>query len=272
MTILLTLIGFLTLSPAVDRPPADQTWNVAGFRIESGYENTGDRRLTILKDGQEVYAKTVGQYWFVEVHHGKPSTSVHNPVVADVTGDGVPELVIEEFPRNSQCCWNYTVVSLGKSPKEVASVGGFPSPMTFEDINGDGVYEITGDDWNFNSWYAGSRLILGYHKGAYRLASHLMKRPAPTEAELAAKAVEFRKSAVYADFPVARDVYQYMIDLVYSGNMDSALAFLDLSWPKQSSTDGYNKKDFIDRFKQQLAKSPYWTEIAEMSAPSRTSN
>lgn len=271
MTTLLTLIAFLTLSSAVDRPPADQTWTVDGYTIESGYEHTGDRRLTILKEGQEVYSKTVGQYWFVEVHHGKPSTSVHNPVVANVTGSGTPELVIEDFPRNSHCCWSYTVVSMGKTPpKEIASIGGFPSPMTFEDVNGDGIYEITGDDWNFDSWYAGSHFILGYHKGAYHLASHLMKRPAPTSAELQAKAAEFRKATVYAGFPVAREVYQYMLDLVYSGNMESAMTFLDMSWPKETEA---NKQEFIDRFKKQLATSQFWTEIAEMSSPgARTSN
>src|SRR5579884_4043991 len=117
MTVLLTLLGFLTLSPALNTPPVDNTWTVEGYTIQSSYDRTGDRILTIAKDGKEIYSKAFGQYWFVDVHPGKASTTSPTPVAADVTGDHIPDLVVESFPQHSQCCWSYSIISLGKTAK-----------------------------------------------------------------------------------------------------------------------------------------------------------
>jgi hypothetical protein len=86
--------------------------------------------------------------------------------------------------------------------------------MTFEDVNGDGVYEVVGDDPTFYSWYASPRVVLRYDKvrATYSYAANLMRKAAPTEAQLAQKQREFRKAAVYAGFPVAPQVYEYMLD------------------------------------------------------------
>jgi hypothetical protein len=260
MNILLTLIGFLALSPLASASQPEQSWTVGQYKIESSHAPTGDQRLAIVKDGQELYSKTVGQYWFVTVS-GKKGNSSHEPVATDVTGDGKPDLIIEHFPRNSQCCWSYSIVTLGPAVKEIATVSGFPSPMTMEDVNGDGVYEITGDDWAFYSWYASPRIILRFDKGKYELATNLMRRPAPAESELASKAADFRKATVYAGFNVAPEVYRYMLDLIYSGNMDTAWAFLDRVWSKQKA----GKEEFVETFREQLAKSRFWPEIREMS-------
>jgi hypothetical protein len=252
MLMLLTLMGFLAT--------ADQSWTVGKYKVETAYEKNGERRLSIVKGGAEVYSKTAGQFWFISASKGKGKSS-YDPVASDVTGDGVPDLVLETFPRSGTCCWSYTIVSLGTQVKEVASAGGFPSPMDLQDVNGDGVYEITGDDWSFYSWYASPRFVLRNDKGEFHLASHLMRRPAPTRAELTAKAAEFRKATVYAGFPVAPEVYRYMLDLIYSGNDEAAWAFLDMAWPKQNP----GKKEFLESFKQQLAKSPFWPEILAMN-------
>src|SRR5690349_17585010 len=142
MNILTTLFAFLALSPLASASQPEQSWTLGQYKVESSHDSTGDQRLTILKDGQELYSKTVGQYWFVTVS-GKKGSASHEPVASDVTGDGKPDLIIEQFPRNSQCCWSYTVVTLGPTVKEVATASGFPSPMTIEDVNGDGIFEIT---------------------------------------------------------------------------------------------------------------------------------
>ena len=148
-----------------------------------------------------------------------------------------------------------------KTVEQVGKADGFPSPMNFEDVNGDGVFELTGDDWAFYSWYASPRIILRNHNGEFRVAPELMRRPAPTPAELSVKATELRKAKVYAGSPVAPEVSRYMLDLIYSGNGESAWSFLDRVWPKQQS----GKAEFIQNFKDQLATSRFWPEIRNLN-------
>jgi len=260
---LITLIGFMALSTLASGSASDESWPVGRYTIETSHESTGDRRLSIMKDGQEVFTKTAGQFWFVAAGPGGIAKVAAEPSVSDVTGDGIPDLVLEQFPHNARCCWSYSIVSMGPAVKEITTVGGFPSPMTVEDINHDGVYELTGDDWAFYSWYASPKIVLRYDKGQYRLAANLMEHAAPPAATLAAKAAEFRKATVYAGFPVPLEVYRYMLELIYSGNAHSAWSFLNLAWPKGKS----GKAEFIETFKQQLAKSRFWPEVAAMSAP-----
>ena len=261
MTMLLAIVAFLTLSPVLNAATHENEWTVGRYQLETSYESNGDRRLTILKDGKDVYSKAMGQFWFVSLDRGNQTGTGSEPVTADVNGDGIQDLVIEHFPRHAQCCWGYTIVSLGETPKELANLEGFPSPLTFHDVNADGIYEVITDDWNYYSWYASPRVIFRYENGEYKLASNLMKRPAPTPRELAAKAAEFRKAPLYNALPVPLEVYRYMLDLIYSGNEKSAWAFLNRVWPAQRT----DKQQFIESFKEQLAKSRFWPEVHNMS-------
>src|ERR1051326_8412663 len=145
MKTLLTLIAFFTLWPVTGVAQPDE-WTIGQYKVESSYDRAGDRRFSILKDGKELYSETAGQFWFVNVAHGKQTGTSHDPKVADITGDGVPDLIVEEFPLQVECCWSYSVFSLGPTFKRLAKVEGLHSPMMFEDVNQDGVYELVGDE------------------------------------------------------------------------------------------------------------------------------
>src|SRR5689334_5351187 len=106
MNTLLTLIAFFALWAPVSGPqPGD--WSIGQYKVESSYDSSGDRRLVISRDGHELYNERAGQFWFLTVSNGKQTGTSHDPVVADITGDGVPDLVVEEFPMHLECCWSY---------------------------------------------------------------------------------------------------------------------------------------------------------------------
>jgi hypothetical protein len=260
MRTLITLITVLIIASFTGTARAED-WSVGQYKLAIAYDSTGDTRLSVSKGGEEVFSKNVGQYWFITVARGKQTGTLKEPSTADVTGDGIPDLVIEQSPRRLACCWSYTVLSLGPTFKEVASAGGFPSPMTFEDVNKDGRYELVGDDWTFFSWYASPRLILHLDKGEYRLATNLMRKRAPTNAELAAKARENKTATLYAGFPVPPEIYRDMLDLIYSGNAPAAWKLLDQVLP----SDDAAKKKFVEEITEQLKKSPYGAEILAMN-------
>jgi hypothetical protein len=261
MKTLLTLAALLCFSSYGHT--AEDAWSLGPYKVETSYESSGGRRYTITRNGEALFSKFAGQFWFVSVAGRQPSSSLHEPVLKDINGDGVRDLIVEQYPVGGHCCWSYSVFSMGSKFKPVAEIGGFPSPMSFQDVNGDSVYEIVGEDSTFYSWYASPRIILRYDSGlgTYRLAASLMKRAAPTAEQMAAKAREFSKATRYAGYPVAPEVYRYMLDLIYSGNAQSAWRFLELAWQATPQ----ERQSFIATLRGQLNRSPYAAEIEAMN-------
>jgi hypothetical protein len=218
----------------------------------------------ILKNGEEVFSTTVAGFRVISVSHGK-EVDTSQPKATDITGDGVPDLIIEEFPRLPGCCWTYSIFGLGQEFHEIAHLSGFSGPMTFEDVNHNSEYEITGVDTSFGCWYASPRIVFGYIRKEYRLATGLMRHPSPSLDVLAGKAREFSRATKPAGFAIAPEAYQYLLDLAYSGNMKSAWRLVDLLWPaKDAKTKPAFHQDFLDH----LQESPYWDQIRIMNGMS----
>jgi hypothetical protein len=257
---LLTSILIFTLWPAASLPQPEETLTFGEYRFEVSYRPSGGRGYRITKDGQELYTASPGQFNLISVSKGKQIYPAE-PTVTDITGDKSPDLIVEEFPLGLRCCWSYSIFSLGSKFSLIGRLEGFTSPMTFEDVNNDSVYEVTGYDFTYNDWYASPRVILSYSKGQFRFSPELMRRPAPDNGTLTAKAQEFLKSERPALLPVPPDVHRYMLDLIYSGNAQSAWDFLDLSWPK----DNPGKDEFRQSFLEKVKQSPYWENLQAMN-------
>jgi hypothetical protein len=103
MKSLFTTIAFFMLSATAIRAQADD-WTIGQYKVESSYDRAGYRQFTISKAGKDLYSETAGQFWFVTVAHGKQTGTSQEPKVADITGDGVPDLIVEEFPLRLECC------------------------------------------------------------------------------------------------------------------------------------------------------------------------
>lgn len=56
-------------------------------------------------------------------------------------------------------------------------------------------------------------------------------------------------------------LWGYMLDLIYTGNGNLAFDFFDKAWPDWKKA----KKEFLDAFKKQLSRSPYWYGIKVMN-------
>jgi hypothetical protein len=257
----LVLFAILSLWPAGE-PVAGDTLAFGDYKFEVFYRSAGGRGYKITRNGEQLHISDKGQFNVLSVADGKQVYPVE-PVVADITGDRVPELVVEEFPLGLRCCWSYSVFSLGKTFSKVAELTGLTSPIWLEDVNGDSVYEFVGNDFTYNEWYASPRVVLGYVPGhGYRFSRTLMKQPAPTEAALAAKAKGLKNAERPALFPVPPDVHRYMLDLFYSGNAEPAWKFLQMSWPREQEGEQEFREQFIEKLKQ----SPYWKDIQAMNS------
>lgn len=163
--------------------------------VEAGYDS-----FEILKEGRTVYSQTGGRYLPMSVENNKvvevgSKEAVH---VKDITGDGIPDLIISEWEGGAHCCFNIHIFSLGQEFKRIAEIRGGHSAFEFKDLDGDGVYELLGRDWTFPYWetvFSSSpapEIILRYKDGRYVLAIDLMKKSPPSHEDLEKRLKQMR--------------------------------------------------------------------------------
>ena len=182
----------------------------------------------------------------------------------DVTGNGVPDLVVSEYTGGAHCCFLAHVFELGREFRKVATLDARDGDLShFEDLDGDGSLEFVTNDFTFAYWrtsFADSpapRVVLKYRDGAYRVAPELMRRPAPAAAELERRGREVREAPQWRARRMPSALWTTMLDLIYEGHAETAWAFLNSSWPRTEA----EKEDFRREFLEQLRKSPYAREI-----------
>ena len=182
----------------------------------------------------------------------------------DITGAGVPDLVISEFTGGAHCCFLAHVFELGKEFRKVATLDARDGDLShFEDLDGDGSLEFVTNDFTFAYWrtsFADSpapRVVLKFRAGAYHVAPELMQKAAPAAAELERHSREVREAGQWQTRRVPPALWATMLDLIYTGHPDLAWSFLNSSWGRTSE----EKEEFRREFLAQLAKSPYAKDI-----------
>jgi hypothetical protein len=182
----------------------------------------------------------------------------------NITGNGLPNLVVSEYTGGAHCCFLAHVFELGKEFRKVGTLDARDGDLShFEDLDGDGSLEFVTNDFTFAYWHASfadspaPRVVLKYRDGAYRVAPGLMRRPAPSAAELERQSREVREAPQWHARRMPTALWKTMLDLIYEGNADAAWAFLNSSWPRKEA----EKEEFRREFLEQLRKSPYAKEI-----------
>jgi hypothetical protein len=177
----------------------------------------------------------------------------------DVTGDRVPDVVVQAFSGGMHCCTQATILSLGAQIATVATIEGADGDVELDDVDGDGIPEVKVGDWRFAYWreYAFvetqvPEVILRYDHGAYRPACDLMKEPPPDRAALERKARTLTDGWLSGDPPA--EFYGYILDLVYAGNADLAWRWADRAWPPGIP----GKTEYLTDFKDRLQGSACW--------------
>ncbi len=232
-------------------------------------KNAGMGSLVILKANKQVYSRSGNKFDFGDIFDSENTNNLPR-IGQSITTDHQPNLVISEWSGGAHCCFTYHIFQIGNQFKFLGSVEGVNSGVDFKDVNRNGDLRLVVYDWTFEYWHAGfadspsAKVILRYQKGKYKPDLELMRKPAPTQQTLKAKAKEIEKafSEVVSDpghaFSAPSVLWGEMLDLIYSGNMKSAWELLDLSWP----TDKPGKSKFKKAFLKQLSTSPYYRYIS----------
>lgn len=229
-------------------------------------ENNGSGSIVIQHKGKVTFFDTGNRYYLG--HFGSADEFDRLiPMGIDVTGKGVPNLVVSEWSGGNHCCTKYDVFELGKSLGKIATIdAGHGDTSHFEKRKGEKGLVFVSLDKNFAYWntsFAESpapEVILRYCENEYRLADDLMRKPVPSYVKLQQMAKAIRQEKDWKDNIVPPRLWAKMLDLIYSGNSSSAYQLFEMAW--QSGVSG--KDEFLHEFVEQLEGSEYWSDIKTM--------
>jgi hypothetical protein len=225
--------------------------------------------VEILRDRRRVFTQNGFQYYLGGGASAADESSSRVKMGTDITGEGQPNLVLGEWSGGAHCCLKLQVFEIGEKFRKVAELDlQHTADPEFADVDGDGRIELVVADWTFAYWHApfadspAPQVILRFRDGAFHLATELMRKTPPRDADLTSKARQIRENPDWtenSDPPAG--LWGEMLDLVYGGNAQLAWSFLDVAWPPARP----GKEKFLQEFREQLAKSPYWSDLQELS-------
>ena len=225
--------------------------------------------VQIFKDEEIVFEEQ--NYSFMTYKESYVKDKYKMSVGKDLTGDGDPNLAFAHWSGGAHCCTNVYLFSAGDEFRFIDKFSGEHGTPVFEDVDGDGSYEVIIADWAFAYWnesFVGSpvmEVILKFNGQRYEVAYDLMKKPLERidrEYDELMKEYEdkydpenCRQGFAWEseDVCVKSNVWSYMLLAIYGGYPDKAWEFLDSVWSGSEEI----KQEFISDFKRQLAISDY---------------
>ena len=230
-------------------------------------EEQGTGYIVIERKGTVLYFAKGYRYYLGHFE----SAAEFDPLIAmgkDITGNGVPNLVISEWSGGTHCCTTYDVFELGDTFKHIATIDAGHGDMShFEKLNGEKGLLFVAFERVFAYWrttFADSpapSVILRYCDNEYRLADNLIREPSPSPDNLQNMAQAIRMEQAWKSNSVPTLLWEKMLDLIYSGNASSANQLFDMAWRDVIS----GKEEFRHEFAKQLEESRYWPQIKMMN-------
>lgn len=234
-------------------------------------DDTGGGRVVVFRKGKTVFrmqGEPPGKFRIGDIN-GDKARNAAIPAGRDITGRGIPNLVISEWTGGAHCCYSYYVFEMGDTFRQIAKLDISHADLShFEDLDNNGMMKFVTADFTFAYWktsFADSPapdVILTFRDRLYRLDARHMHKPPPAEQVLFEMAEQVRTDEAWRNRDQPSGLWRIMLDLIYSGNADSAWKFFDKAWPENVQ----GKDQFFEEFKAQLKTSPYWVEIRRMNA------
>jgi len=253
---------------------AVQKTTFADYVVRVGNSVEGDGCLEVHKAGVLVHSESdamkygLGNNINGEQPKGLPPIPEIKPGT-DITGNGIPNLIVSAWTGGAHCCFSFIVLELGTKFRIAARINAMHSDMAhFE--NHYGRYVFVGNDWTFAYWHAGfaqspaPTIILkptgsdGYSR--YQLALDLMRKAAPSEKQFESAIQEIRADDAWSSGGVPPQLWGKMAEFIYTGQPVFAWKLLDQSWP----ADRPGKGGFLGAFCERIKASDYGYELSNV--------
>lgn len=110
-----------------------------------------DSILQIFKAGTLVY--TTNSHTFFDPEEKDPEADYSSPQpprpYANITGNGIPNLVVTEYSGGAHCCSIYHIFELGDEFREVATIDAADGGAIFTNLTANGTAAIQMSDWSY---------------------------------------------------------------------------------------------------------------------------
>jgi hypothetical protein len=234
--------------------------------ISQSYE-TGLGKLVIMQGARKVFeSKAIDDHYSFGTNFDNNYATNDKYSGRDITGNGIPNLVVYNWTGGAHCCNFLYVFELGKKFKHLTTVSAGSSNIKLVDLDHDGFPEIEFYDGSIDYLFASyaesppGRIILKFNKDNYVVKSDLLQKNILSQKTILTKKIEIK--SVFMKLPehspsLPYDFLKLMMDLSYAGKKDLAMDISNEVWP--SKKPGLTK--FKKEFTQALNNSEYWRQI-----------
>lgn len=228
------------------------------YSVRTYRRDSGLAYFEVLRRHKRLYSYSAKQRFFVEI------------LGTDITGDDVPNLVIRQWQGSAHGDSRYLVLEICDDSvvNEIDVIEGLLS-VEFQDLNNDGIVEITGLDKAYSYFggdcFAGSPLplvVLSFDKtqAKYVPDKKLMSKRPFSPDQLNELSLKYKKDPRWPkESRPPAELFATMLELIYSGNEKQAWELFDASWTNVSEIpkQGYKKS-----LEENLRDSPFYPVIA----------
>jgi len=188
----------------------------------------------------------------------------------DKTGDGSPDIVIQNYTGGAHCCFEYKFIELKTPIKILPMVETQDVDLEPIDSARGGLIFKTAETvfsyWNTSFAESPMPLVfLKFENGELVVDSERMRRPPPSPEEVGRMAAQARGKinlTPYAGYENSDSQFEEpfwapMLDLIYSGNEVTAWQYFDQVWPEAKQ----GKERFRAEFKKTLGDSIFYKQV-----------
>jgi len=267
-----------TAEPDADEPD-DKLWqHTYGdyvVKTVSGSVEEGEIILQVFKAGELVFSTNSHRFYDPEATSTDDPHDVPRPLT-NITGNGIPDLVVAEWSGGAHCCMTYYVFELGDTFRQVATIEAEHADASFDDLDGNNIPVVQMRDWHYAYEFTSFALspapaiILRYADGQYEISPDLMFTDPPTDEEFTGLVQEvrdaYKKPETEGDEILSPGVWgsdaslwDAMLELTYKGHLEQAMRLFDDCWQK----DWADKDNALDHFWELVGSSPYGRALVE---------
>ena len=224
--------------------------------------------VKVLKDGKEVYSQTG---YNLHVGYPQPSNLPVDAVLVkpgdDITGEGLPELLLSEWSSRGHCCLTFHIFRLGTTFTRLQDIPLFDADESAF-VHRPGVPGLVLATWDYSDFagfptkFDGSpagRVFLSFDGKRFSPNLDLMRSNAPAPGDTGKCAALFKQSRSWKHSQ-PMGMWYYATDLLYTGNAVQVWRFLDAAWGGKAE----EKQKYVDEYRTRLLKSVYYPDLERL--------
>ena len=236
--------------------------NIAGYQIvfrNFNWKGEDGVIFQVFRKGHKLLERRAHSLFLFDVEKQRESyDSKENTQVkcVDLTGDGIVDLIVQEWSGGAYCCYKYDIYSLGKSFKHI-----WHHDAVFGHLEINDVYKkprLVIEDTAFCNFNSMAQCAGAKPKVHLVWRNGFVVDRAATITAARKISEEIAKPDQADNKPESEAGSKKFVYLIYSGQTTKALLMLD-------GLSAQQKRDYLSGFFTTLKKSPFYNEIVFMS-------